>query len=89
MILYVIALSFSKKYFASVELYLIGPSSSVIFVSNFGEPISDPNTSFEGSFVEGWHGGPTAWGGRPRKTNPKTYPSPWEMIEDFYNRYEI
>lgn len=47
------------------------------------------NAVFEGSFVEGWHGGPAAWGGRPRKTNPKTSPSPWEMIEDFYNNYKL
>ena len=47
------------------------------------------NAVFEGSFVEGWHGGPMAWGGRPRRTDPKTSPSPWEMIEEFYNNYEL
>ena len=42
---------------------------------------------FEGPFLSGYHGGPLAWG-HPRNV-PKMSPSPWELIEEFFNRYDF
>lgn len=46
----------------------------------------DDAAAFTSAFVEGYHGGPLAWGKYPRKNDPKMTPSPWEsLIEFFYS----
>ena len=42
---------------------------------------------FAGPFMQGYHGGPLAWG-HPRKV-PKMSPSPYELIMEFFNSYEL
>ena len=44
---------------------------------------------FEGPFISGYHGGPQAWFGRSRGSVPKMSPSPWELIEKFFNSYSF
>lgn len=42
---------------------------------------------FEGPFIQGYHGGPLAWG-HPRDV-PKMSPSPYELIEKYWANYAI
>lgn len=43
---------------------------------------------FDGSFVEGWHGGQYAWGNLKEYT-PRTTPSPWRQLNRFVNGYKL
>ena len=43
---------------------------------------------FDGSFVNGWHGGKFAWGHLKQET-PRTYPSPWMLLTSYVNSYKI
>lgn len=43
----------------------------------------DDGAAFNTAFVQGYHGGPLAWGKYPRINNPQMKPSPWESIVDF------
>ena len=42
---------------------------------------------FNGPFLQGYHGGPLAWG-HPRNV-PQTSPSPYEIIEQYWASYDI
>lgn len=53
----------------------------------FGASHNSDEEVFEGPFLRGYHGGPLAWG-HPRNV-PKMSPSPWELIEEFFNRYDF
>lgn len=66
--------------------YLVETKYSSAF---FGASHRSDSAVFEGSFVQGWHGGPQAWGGISRYNTHKTSPSPWELIETFFNAYGL
>ena len=42
---------------------------------------------FDGSFVHGYHGGKYAWGHLANA--PQMMPSPWEILEDYAEKYKF
>lgn len=53
----------------------------------FGSSHNSDEDVFNGPFLQGYHGGPEAWG-HPRNV-PKMSPSPWELIEQYGNSWNI
>lgn len=43
---------------------------------------------FDGSFINGWHGGKYAWG-HLKEYTPRMQPSPWDLLEDYVKEYKI
>lgn len=66
-----------------------GFSITTTFDSSFlgGVHRSDEEV-FEHSFLEGCHGGIYAWG-RPKSAVPQMQPSPFELIEKYWNSYHF
>lgn len=54
----------------------------------FGASHNSDEAVFVGSFGVGYHGGPLAWG-RPKDNIPQMQPSPWGLIANFVENYDL
>ena len=45
-------------------------------------------TVFDGSFINGWHGGQYAWG-HEKEFTPRMQPSPWDLLQLYVKTYKI
>lgn len=66
----------------------MGYSATMEYSSDyFGASHNSDEAVFNGPFMQGYHGGPEAWG--HIRNVPKMSPSPWELIETFSNTWTI
>lgn len=83
--------TFGMKNLFKPEMKKIKNGYEIVFTYSTDYLTTDHRSNeavFDGSFIQGWHGGKYAWG-HLKESVPRMEPSPWKSLELYVMKYKL